>query len=134
MAIAPPKTPQHDGSLGPIAYTAYKAALQPGRHADSAAANLQVLWLYWGHGNSCGNNACRIDLECNMPSDTNSQAMQCNALMSLHDCCAMRTLLCHGVLGCAGKHLDDAQRTLGQYGVAYWHRKFPDWPIKIRRH
>eukprot|EP00775_Hariotina_reticulata_P008823 gene8823-9002_t len=36
-------------------------------------------------------------------------------------------------LSYAGKHLDDAQRTLEQYGVAYWHNKFPHWPLKIRR-
>jgi hypothetical protein len=35
---------------------------------------------------------------------------------------------------CAGKHLDDAQRTLEQYGISYWHAKFPHWPIKIRKH
>jgi hypothetical protein len=34
----------------------------------------------------------------------------------------------------AGKHLDDAQRTLEQYGLAYWHSKFPHWPLKIRKH
>ena len=36
-------------------------------------------------------------------------------------------------LSYAGKHLDDAQRTLEHYGVDYWHAKFPHWPIKIRR-
>ncbi|KAF6264124.1 hypothetical protein COO60DRAFT_1634562 [Scenedesmus sp. NREL 46B-D3] len=36
-------------------------------------------------------------------------------------------------LSYAGKHLDDAQRTLEQYGIAYWHRKFPHWPIRVRR-
>jgi len=36
-------------------------------------------------------------------------------------------------LSYAGKHLDDAQRTLEQYGVAHWHAKFPHWPIKIRK-
>ena len=33
----------------------------------------------------------------------------------------------------AGKNLEDSQRTLEQYGIAYWHKKFPDWPLKIRR-
>ncbi|KAL6752513.1 hypothetical protein V8C86DRAFT_587345 [Haematococcus lacustris] len=36
-------------------------------------------------------------------------------------------------LSYAGKHLDDSQRTLAHYGVAYWHARFPHWPIKIRR-
>ncbi|KAF8060592.1 ubiquitin [Scenedesmus sp. PABB004] len=36
-------------------------------------------------------------------------------------------------LAYAGKHLDDAQRTLQQYGVAYWHAKFPHWPLTVRR-
>ncbi len=36
-------------------------------------------------------------------------------------------------LSFAGKNLDDAQRTLEQYGVAYWHAKFPHWPLKLRR-
>jgi hypothetical protein len=29
--------------------------------------------------------------------------------------------------------MDDAQRTLEHYGVAYWHEKFPHWPLRIRR-
>lgn len=33
----------------------------------------------------------------------------------------------------AGKNLEDSQRTLEQYGIAYWHKKFPNWPLKIRR-
>jgi hypothetical protein len=33
----------------------------------------------------------------------------------------------------AGKNLEDSQRTLEQYGLAYWHDKFPHWPLKIRR-
>ncbi|KIZ05123.1 hypothetical protein MNEG_2834 [Monoraphidium neglectum] len=37
-------------------------------------------------------------------------------------------------LSYAGKHLDDAQRTLEQYGIAYWHAKFPHWPLRIRKH
>ncbi|KAL6775802.1 hypothetical protein ACKKBG_A18550 [Auxenochlorella protothecoides x Auxenochlorella symbiontica] len=37
-------------------------------------------------------------------------------------------------LSFAGKNLDDAQRTLAHYGVAYWHDKFPEWPLKIRRY
>ncbi|KAG2497485.1 hypothetical protein HYH03_004638 [Edaphochlamys debaryana] len=36
-------------------------------------------------------------------------------------------------LSYAGKALDDSQRTLEHYGVAYWHKRFPHWPIKIRR-
>lgn len=36
-------------------------------------------------------------------------------------------------LSYAGKHLDDAQRTLEHYGVAYWAAKFPAWPIRIRK-
>lgn len=36
-------------------------------------------------------------------------------------------------LSYAGKHLDDAQRTLEQYGIGYWHNKFPHWPIRVRR-
>jgi hypothetical protein len=36
-------------------------------------------------------------------------------------------------LSYAGKHLDDAQRTLEQYGIAYWHAKFPHWPLRIRK-
>lgn len=35
-------------------------------------------------------------------------------------------------LSYAGKRLDDAQRTLEHYGVAYWAAKFPHWPLKIR--
>jgi hypothetical protein len=37
-------------------------------------------------------------------------------------------------LSFAGKNLEDSQRTLEQYGVAYWHAKFPNWPLKIRRY
>ncbi|KAK9868405.1 hypothetical protein WJX84_002515 [Apatococcus fuscideae] len=37
-------------------------------------------------------------------------------------------------LSYAGKNLEDAQRTLQHYGVEYWWRKFPDWPLKIRRY
>ncbi|GAB4820460.1 hypothetical protein N2152v2_007506 [Parachlorella kessleri] len=36
-------------------------------------------------------------------------------------------------LSYAGKHLDDPQRTLEHYGVAYWHKSFPHWALKIRR-
>jgi hypothetical protein len=36
-------------------------------------------------------------------------------------------------LSYAGKHMEDAQRTLEHYGVAFWHARFPHWPIKIRR-
>jgi hypothetical protein len=34
----------------------------------------------------------------------------------------------------AGKNLEDSQRTLEQYGIAYWNAKFPGWPLKIRKH
>jgi len=34
----------------------------------------------------------------------------------------------------AGKNLDDSQRTLEQYGIAYWNAKFPGWPLKIRKY
>ena len=33
----------------------------------------------------------------------------------------------------AGKNLEDSQRTLEHYGIAYWNKKFPAWPLKIRR-
>jgi hypothetical protein len=36
-------------------------------------------------------------------------------------------------LAYAGKKLDDPKRTLEHYGIAYWHKKFPDWPITIRK-
>ncbi|GAX79487.1 hypothetical protein CEUSTIGMA_g6928.t1 [Chlamydomonas eustigma] len=36
-------------------------------------------------------------------------------------------------LSFAGKHMEDSQRTLEHYGVAYWNKRFPDWPIKVRR-
>ncbi|GIL62388.1 hypothetical protein Vafri_16609 [Volvox africanus] len=36
-------------------------------------------------------------------------------------------------LSYAGKHLDDSQRTLEHYGIVYWHKRFPHWPIKIRK-
>jgi len=35
-------------------------------------------------------------------------------------------------LSYAGKHLDDPQRTLQQYGVEFWNKRFPHWPIKVR--
>jgi Ubiquitin family len=35
-------------------------------------------------------------------------------------------------LSYAGKRLEDPVRTLEMYGIAYWHAKFPHWPIKIR--
>ena len=37
-------------------------------------------------------------------------------------------------LSYAGRGLDDAQRTLAHYGVGFWHRKFPHWPIRVRRY
>ena len=36
-------------------------------------------------------------------------------------------------LSYAGKDFEDSQRTLEHYGVAYWNKKFPAWPITIRR-
>jgi len=36
-------------------------------------------------------------------------------------------------LAYAGKKLDDSKRTLEHYGVAYWQKKFPDWPVTIRK-
>merc|ERR1712037_110396 len=36
-------------------------------------------------------------------------------------------------LAYAGKKLDDPKRTLEHYGVSYWHKNFPDWPITIRK-
>eukprot|EP00798_Chlamydomonas_sp_ICE-L_P002037 gene2037-18213_t len=34
-------------------------------------------------------------------------------------------------LSYAGKHMEDSQRTLEHYGVSYWHKQFPNWPIEI---
>mmetsp|Transcript_6266 Transcript_6266/g.15877 ORF Transcript_6266/g.15877 Transcript_6266/m.15877 type:complete len:101 (+) Transcript_6266:498-800(+) len=36
-------------------------------------------------------------------------------------------------LAYAGKKLDDPKRTLEHYGIAYWHKKFPHWPLTVRR-
>lgn len=36
-------------------------------------------------------------------------------------------------LAYAGKNMEDSQRTLEHYGVKYWHEKFPEWPVTIRR-
>lgn len=36
-------------------------------------------------------------------------------------------------LAYAGKHMDDPKRTLQHYGIEYWHAKFPDWPITVRK-
>lgn len=36
------------------------------------------------------------------------------------------------LLSFAGKHLDDARRSLRQYGVLYWHEQFPEWPLVVR--
>lgn len=52
-------------------------------------------------------------------------------------CCVLHIVLqayLHVCVPPAGKHLEDAQRTLEQYGIRYWHNKFPHWPLKIRRH
>lgn len=37
-------------------------------------------------------------------------------------------------LSYAGKTMLDSQRTMEHYGVTYWHKKFPHWPIVILRH
>ncbi|KAI3435551.1 hypothetical protein D9Q98_001616 [Chlorella vulgaris] len=37
-------------------------------------------------------------------------------------------------LAYAGKNMDDSQRTLEHYGIAYWHAKFPHWPLVVRRY
>lgn len=34
----------------------------------------------------------------------------------------------------AGKRMEDPQRTLKHYGVAFWHTHFPNWPIVVRRY
>merc|ERR1719335_189348 len=34
----------------------------------------------------------------------------------------------------AGKQFHDSKRTLEHYGVAYWSKKFPHWPLTITRH
>lgn len=31
-------------------------------------------------------------------------------------------------------HLRLLPHSLRSYGIAYWHAKFPDWPLKIRRY
>eukprot|EP01026_Neomeris_dumetosa_P042555 TRINITY_DN3550_c1_g1_i7.p3 TRINITY_DN3550_c1_g1~~TRINITY_DN3550_c1_g1_i7.p3 ORF type:complete len:211 (-),score=20.58 TRINITY_DN3550_c1_g1_i7:207-839(-) len=36
-------------------------------------------------------------------------------------------------LSYADRDLEDSQRSLEQYGVAYWHKKFPHWSLKIRK-
>lgn len=45
----------------------------------------------------------------------------------------MGLLPAHQCLAFAGKNFEDNQRTLEHYGVRYWHRKFPDWPLTVRR-
>ena len=37
-------------------------------------------------------------------------------------------------LSYAGKQFHDSKRTLEHYGVAYWSKKFPHWPLTITRH
>jgi len=32
-----------------------------------------------------------------------------------------------------GQSLDDESRKLEHYGVRYWNKKFPDWPLVIKR-
>lgn len=34
-------------------------------------------------------------------------------------------------LSFAGKRLADSNRTLKQFGVAYWHQRFPHWHLKL---
>ena len=29
--------------------------------------------------------------------------------------------------------MDDSERNLEHYGIKYWNKKFPDWPIVMRR-
>ena len=36
-------------------------------------------------------------------------------------------------LSYAGKKFEDPERNLEHYGVKYWNKKFPDWPVVIRR-
>lgn len=36
-------------------------------------------------------------------------------------------------LAFGARNLEDNQRTLEHYGVRYWHAKFPDWPLTVRR-
>eukprot|EP01023_Acetabularia_acetabulum_P037991 TRINITY_DN36299_c0_g1_i4.p2 TRINITY_DN36299_c0_g1~~TRINITY_DN36299_c0_g1_i4.p2 ORF type:complete len:134 (-),score=20.67 TRINITY_DN36299_c0_g1_i4:341-742(-) len=36
-------------------------------------------------------------------------------------------------LSYADRNLDDSQRTLEQYGICYWHKRFPHWSLKIRK-
>ena len=45
----------------------------------------------------------------------------------------MGLLPAHQSLAYGGKNFEDNQRTLEHYGVRYWHRKFPDWPLTVRR-
>ena len=33
----------------------------------------------------------------------------------------------------AGKKMDDSERNLEHYGFKYWNKKFPDWPIVMRK-
>jgi len=50
----------------------------------------------------------------------------------IHDRCGVLPGL--QKLAYAGKNMEDPARTLEHYGVKYWHAKFPDWPITIRRY
>ena len=51
--------------------------------------------------------------------------------LAVRDATGVPPALCR--LSFAGTRLEDAQRTLGHYGVAYWHAKFPHWPLVITR-
>jgi hypothetical protein len=51
--------------------------------------------------------------------------------LAVRDAAGVPPALCR--LSFAGRRLDDARRTLGQFGVAFWHAKFPHWPLVIVR-
>lgn len=51
--------------------------------------------------------------------------------LAIRDATGIPPALCR--LSYAGTRLEDAQRTLGHYGVAYWHAKFPQWPLVVTR-
>jgi hypothetical protein len=62
-----------------------------------------------------------------LPPDARVEAVR----LAVRDATGVPPALCR--LRYAGQALDDAQRTLGHYGVAYWHAKFPHWPLVIAR-
>jgi hypothetical protein len=53
------------------------------------------------------------------------------ARLAVRDATGVPPALCR--LSFAGRRLEDARRTLGQYGLAFWHGKFPGWPLVITR-